>query len=179
MSCSWCTNRSFMVLMSLVKSPIAPILFVWGTHSDAFVVAAAPICSIADVTLTGGSRGCSCCLRKRRAMEQEHREKWNGRTAAARDWNFGRCGISTACDTRPRSKAEAGVVKDCTTTRFCLMGLCKWSDWPPLAIDPFDGLSIVAAPPGGRMHRLLTTLGRGFKKRIGWKGLGDAPRLLL
>jgi hypothetical protein len=29
-----------MVLMSLVKSPIAPILFVWGTHSDAFVVAA-------------------------------------------------------------------------------------------------------------------------------------------
>jgi hypothetical protein len=75
--------------------------FVWGTHSDAFVVAAAPICSIADATLTDGSRGCSSRLRKRRAMEQEHREKWNGRTAAARDWNFGRCDICTACDTRP------------------------------------------------------------------------------
>jgi hypothetical protein len=59
------------------------------------------------------------------------------------------------------------------------MDLCKWTDWPPLAIDPFDGLSIVAAPPGGRMHRLLTTLGRGFKKRIGWKRLGIAASLLI
>src|SRR6266478_932581 len=74
MSRSWCTNRSFMVLMSLVKSPIAMILFIRGTHSDAFVVAAAPTCSISDVTLTGGSRGCSSRLRKRRATEQEHRE---------------------------------------------------------------------------------------------------------
>src|SRR5882762_7274616 len=59
------------------------------------------------------------------------------------------------------------------------MDLCKWTDWPPLAIDPFDGLSIVAAPPGGRMHRLLTTLGRGFKERIGWKRLGIAASLLI
>src|SRR5882672_6165972 len=59
------------------------------------------------------------------------------------------------------------------------MDLCKWTDWPPLAIDPFDGLSIVAAPPGGRMHRLLTTLGRGFKERIGWKRLGIGESLLI
>src|ERR1700716_4115794 len=36
-----------------------------------------------------------------------------------------------------------------------------------------------AAPPGGRMHRLLTTLGRGFKERIGWKRLGIAASLLI
>src|SRR5258705_4815667 len=29
------------------------------------------------------------------------------------------------------------------------------------------------------MHRLLTTLGRGFKKRIGWKRLGIAASLLI
>jgi len=81
--------------------------------------------------------------------------------------------------TARRSKDEAGVVKDCTATRFCLMDLCKWTDWPPLAIDPFDGLSIVAAPPGGRMHRLLTTLGRGFQGTIGWKRLGIAASLLI
>jgi uncharacterized membrane protein YbhN (UPF0104 family) len=37
----------------------------------------------------------------------------------------------------------------------------------------------VAALPGGRMHRLLTTLGRGFKERIGWKRLGIAASLLI
>jgi hypothetical protein len=29
------------------------------------------------------------------------------------------------------------------------------------------------------MHRLLTTLGRGFKKRIGWKRLGIAASLII
>src|ERR1700742_5033541 len=38
---------------------------------------------------------------------------------------------------------------------------------------------LAAAPPGGRMHRLLTTLGRGFKERIGWKRLGNAAGLLI
>ncbi len=41
------------------------------------------------------------------------------------------------------------------------------------------GFQLVAAPPGGRMHRLLTTLGRGFKERIGWKRLGIAASLLI
>src|SRR3984957_9762369 len=39
------------------------------------------------------------------------------------------------------------------------------------------GLQLVAAPPGGRMYRLLTTLGRGFKERIGWKRLGMAASI--
>src|SRR5260221_13238041 len=38
---------------------------------------------------------------------------------------------------------------------------------------------LVAALPGGRMHRLLTTLGRGFKKRIGWERLGIAGSPLI
>jgi uncharacterized membrane protein YbhN (UPF0104 family) len=60
------------------------------------------------------------------------------------------------------------------------MGLRKWSDWPPLALDRFDGLStLLPLLPGGRMLRLLTTLGRGFKKRIGWKRLGVAASLLI
>src|SRR6201988_3044298 len=37
----------------------------------------------------------------------------------------------------------------------------------------------IAALPGGLMHRLLTTLGRGFKEKIGWKRLGIAASLLI
>src|SRR3982074_3068590 len=60
------------------------------------------------------------------------------------------------------------------------MGLRKWRDCPPLALDRFDGLSTLLPPlPGGRMLRLLTALGRGFKKWIGWKRLGVAASLLI
>src|SRR3984885_11540606 len=45
--------------------------------------------------------------------------------------------------------------------------------------SPRKGLQLVAAPPGGRMYRLLTTLGRGFKERIGWKRLGIAASILI
>src|ERR1700688_336606 len=45
--------------------------------------------------------------------------------------------------------------------------------------SPRKGLQLVAAPPGGRMYRLLTTLGRGFKERIGWKKLGIAASILI
>jgi uncharacterized membrane protein YbhN (UPF0104 family) len=41
------------------------------------------------------------------------------------------------------------------------------------------GSQPVAALPGGRMLRLLTTLKRGFKERIGWKRLGVAASLLI
>jgi glycosyltransferase 2 family protein len=41
------------------------------------------------------------------------------------------------------------------------------------------GFQLVAALPGGRMHRLLTTLKRGFMERIGWKRLGIAASLLI
>jgi uncharacterized membrane protein YbhN (UPF0104 family) len=41
------------------------------------------------------------------------------------------------------------------------------------------GFHLVAAPPGGRMHALLTTLRRGFKRWIGWKRLGIAASLLI
>src|SRR5258707_12341365 len=45
MSCSWCTNRSFIILMSLVNSPIARILFVLGTqqHACSFAAPTSPI----------------------------------------------------------------------------------------------------------------------------------------
>jgi uncharacterized membrane protein YbhN (UPF0104 family) len=46
---------------------------------------------------------------------------------------------------------------------------------PPLAINR----QLVAALPGGRMHRLLTTLKRGFNEWIGWKRLGIAASLLI
>src|ERR1700688_1471620 len=45
--------------------------------------------------------------------------------------------------------------------------------------SPRKGLQLVAAPPGGRMYRLLTTLGRGFKERIGWKRLGISASILI
>jgi uncharacterized membrane protein YbhN (UPF0104 family) len=56
------------------------------------------------------------------------------------------------------------------------MGHRLWSDWRTVAIGRSE---TIAAPPGGRMHRLLTTLGRGFKERIGWKRLGIAASLLI
>src|SRR5215475_4188870 len=34
MSCNWCANKSFMVLMSLVNSPMIAIPFVLGLSSD-------------------------------------------------------------------------------------------------------------------------------------------------
>src|SRR6201993_2427873 len=45
--------------------------------------------------------------------------------------------------------------------------------------SPRKGLQLVAAPTGGRMYRLLTTLGRGFKERVGWKRLGIAASILI
>src|SRR5258708_7182867 len=60
------------------------------------------------------------------------------------------------------------------------MGLHMRRNWPPLAHQSRrKGLHLVAAPPGGRMHGLLTTLGRGFKKWIGWKRLGIAASLII
>src|SRR5580692_6137191 len=59
------------------------------------------------------------------------------------------------------------------------MGLGTWSDWPPPVVDCCNGLSTCCRPAGGRMHWLLTTLGRGFKKWIGWKRLGIAASLVI
>src|SRR6266481_8507228 len=60
------------------------------------------------------------------------------------------------------------------------MGLCMWSNWSPLLHQSLrKGFQLVAALPGGRMRGLLTTLGRGFKERIGWKRLGIAASLLI
>jgi uncharacterized membrane protein YbhN (UPF0104 family) len=59
------------------------------------------------------------------------------------------------------------------------MGLRSRSDRQPLAIDRSKKLPTFAALPGGRMHRLLTALGRGFKERIGWKRLGIAASLVI
>src|SRR5260221_1241584 len=60
------------------------------------------------------------------------------------------------------------------------MGLHMRRIWPPLPHQSRrKGLPLVAAPPGGRMHGLLTTLGRGFKRWIGWKRLGIAASVLI
>src|SRR2546421_9915720 len=48
----------------------------------------------------------------------------------------------------------------------------------PLPVASTTG-HFVAAPPGGSMHRLLSTLKRGFKEKIGWKRLGIAASLLI
>src|ERR1700704_4796258 len=40
-------------------------------------------------------------------------------------------------------------------------------------------LTCFAPLPGGIMHQLLTTLGRGFKEKIGWRRLGIAASLLI
>jgi glycosyltransferase 2 family protein len=53
-------------------------------------------------------------------------------------------------------------------------------DWPAACHQSLrNGFQLVAALPGGRMHGLLSALGRGFKKWIGWKRLGIAASLLI
>src|SRR5258708_9274165 len=60
------------------------------------------------------------------------------------------------------------------------MGIHMRRNWPLLAHHSRrSGFHLVAAPPGGRMHGLLTTLGRGFKRWIGWKRLGIAASVLI
>jgi hypothetical protein len=54
------------------------------------------------------------------------------------------------------------------------------SDRPPPAHQSRrKGPQLVAALPGGRMQGLLITLGRGFKRWIGWKRLGVAASLFI
>src|SRR3954452_6814722 len=55
---------------------------------------------------------------------------------------------------------------------FALRNSTTRSHWPA-----WTGYQV--APPGGRMHRLLTTLARGFKERIGWKRLGIVASLVI
>src|ERR1700692_3949605 len=79
-----------------------------------------------------------------------------------------------------RSGAKARVVKGLHNGMFLPYGFPFRNNRRRLAMVCLQkGLQIVAALPGGRMHRLLTTLGRGFKKRIGWKRLGIAASLLI
>jgi uncharacterized membrane protein YbhN (UPF0104 family) len=76
--------------------------------------------------------------------------------------------------TMARSEADPSLVKDCTSKRFCLMGL----ESTVIGAQRHDRHE-KAAPPGGRMYRMLAALGRGFKKRIGWKRLGVAASLVI
>jgi uncharacterized membrane protein YbhN (UPF0104 family) len=59
------------------------------------------------------------------------------------------------------------------------MGLRIHGDLGHLPTIASRGSQLVAALPGGRMYRLLTTLGRGFKERIGWKRLGIVASLII
>src|ERR1700688_1682735 len=79
-----------------------------------------------------------------------------------------------------RSGAKARVVKGLHNGMFLPYGFPFRNNRRRLAMDCFEkGLQLVAALPGGRMHGLLSALGRGFKKWIGWKRLGIAASLLI
>src|SRR5580698_9102347 len=75
--------------------------------------------------------------------------------------------------------SDVGLVKDCTTRLFCLMCLSQAIEPSPAIHRLGPAFQLVTALPGGRMHRLLTTLKRGFTERIGWKRLGVAASLLI
>src|SRR5437868_8580515 len=60
-----------------------------------------------------------------------------------------------------------GRSQDCTTPGFC-----------PKCFTHEAGRTRIS-PPGGSMHRLLTTIQRGFHERIGWKRLGLAASLVI
>jgi glycosyltransferase 2 family protein len=74
---------------------------------------------------------------------------------------------------------NAFLVKDCTTERFCIMGfrIRPISAWLRRSLQV--ARNSVAALPGGRMYRVLATLGRGLKHRIGWKQVGIAASLII
>src|ERR1700712_4468659 len=79
-----------------------------------------------------------------------------------------------------RSGAKARVVKGLHNGMFCAYGSWFRSFLRPPANNRFEkACKLLPPPPGGRMHRLLTALGRGFKERIGWKRVGIAASLLI
>src|SRR6266516_1753228 len=90
-----------------------------------------------------------------------------------------RDGICTACDSRGDRGTKLALSRTAQRHVFALWIFASEPIGRRLPVDPFAGFSISAAPPGGRMHRLLTTLGRGFKEWIGWKRLGIAASLLI
>jgi hypothetical protein len=92
-------NRSFMVLMSLVKSPIVRLLL-WNTTARPFV-ADTPICSVAGIS--ANRQGARMFLRAAKTS------RWNGNIAregtaanrAGHDSHFPQENICTAYDSGP------------------------------------------------------------------------------
>src|SRR5258708_20225653 len=137
MSCSWCTNRSFIIVMSLVNSPIARILFVLGTQQHACSFAA-PTCPIANTSANNEIA--------RLFLPAVKTSEWNIGRSPEMERLDDRCviGMTRICcvttyvgrvTAAPTGGGVPGLVKDCTTPRFCLMGHRMWSDCPPLVID--------------------------------------------
>src|SRR6202041_3167689 len=112
MSCSWCTNRSSMVLMSLVKSPIVPSFNVGNTAARPVLRRHAEMFDCWYAGLTGGAGGCSC-RRRKRTMEQPNIVRGNILGSGNQDSNLPDFGLCTVHDSH-LPNAEAGVVKDCT-----------------------------------------------------------------
>src|SRR3977135_643294 len=111
-------------------------------------------------------------------MEQETSPKMERGPIDIRGSIPERDGICTACDSRGDRGTKLALSRTAQRHVFALWIFASGPIGRRLPIDPFDGFSIFAAPPGGRMHRLLTTLGRGFKEWIGWKRRrGRADRL--
>src|SRR5665811_470006 len=122
MSCNWCTNRSFMVLMSLVKSPIARILFVSGTHSAA---GSSPARCDARLLIPANQLIARLFLAaaKPRGGTSEHRERWNGRMADTKrrqDSNLVRNGICRACDNRADQRLKLALSRTAQRDVFAL-----------------------------------------------------------
>src|ERR1700716_2196946 len=84
--------------------------------------------------------------------------------------------ICTAYDGQPDRTRKLPLSRAAQGGVFALWVFACGAVGALFAIARFE---TVAALPGGRMHRLLTTLGRGFKERIGWKRLGIAASLLI
>src|SRR5439155_20831086 len=85
----------------------------------------------------------------------EHRntvadERWT-RANCMQGSNLLRCGICTECDSRAGGTVLAGLVKDCTTRRFCLMDHRRWSNRRSPASIARKGFQLVAAL-AGRMN---------------------------
>src|SRR5450432_4445759 len=140
-----------MVLMSLVKSPIARS-FLFGEHKRCRRIVGMPLCSMAD---TGANRltarlflpAAKTSRWNREHCEAEHCEKWIGRELRGHDSCLAPQNICTACDSRLPPRPRLALSRTAQRGFFALWVFHLSAIGPALAVNR----QLVAALPGGRI----------------------------
>src|SRR6266850_2941617 len=139
-------NRSFMVLMSLVKSPIVRVLFC-GTPQRGLLSPIRRYVRLLVSALTGRARGCSCVPPKRRDGTAISREKEQRRTAPD-TIRISRRRTYVRRMTAGPTRTEAVVVKGLHNATFLPYGSSHMKRLRRIFIDRCDRPSLCCRPAG-------------------------------